>query len=122
MQPKRYYPSNDMIARARELRHDGTIPERILWGLLRSGHLAGLKFRRQHPVGPFVVDFYCHESRLIVELDGMSHDLRAEQDRQRTQYLESLGLRVFRVTNDELLGDSEAVARGIARAAGIELQ
>jgi very-short-patch-repair endonuclease len=122
MQPKRHYPSDDMIVRARQLRHGGTIPERILWGLLRGGHLAGLKFRRQHPIGPFIVDFYCHESGLIVELDGMSHELRGEQDCQRTRYLEGLGLRVFRVTNDQLLDDSEAVARGIARASGIELQ
>ena len=122
MDPERRYPSKEMIARARQLRHGGTIPERILWGLLRGGRLAGLKFRRQHPIGPFVVDFHCHQSRLVVELDGMSHDSRADEDRKRTEYLERLGLRVFRVTNDELLDDSEAVARGIAREAGIELR
>jgi very-short-patch-repair endonuclease len=88
--------------------------------MLRDRRLAGLKFRRQHPVGPFVVDFYCHAARLAVELDGMSHEGQADQDRRRTEYLEQEGLCVFRVTNDDLLDDPEAVALAIARAAGVE--
>jgi very-short-patch-repair endonuclease len=55
-----HYTSHHMTDRARQLRHDATTTERLLWGLLRGGRLAGLKFRRQYPVGPFVVDFYCH--------------------------------------------------------------
>ena len=108
-------------ARARQLRRESTVPEQILWGILRAGGLAGLKFRRQHPVGPFVVDYYCYQACLVVELDGMSHDGRAGEDARRTEYLQRQGLRVFRVTNDDLLEDCEAVARGIAAAAGVEL-
>jgi very-short-patch-repair endonuclease len=121
MTRKHHIQSPDSTARARQLRRDSTVPERILWGALRAGGLARLKFRRQHPIGPFVVDYYCHESRLVVELDGMSHDGRASEDARRTEYLQQQGLRVFRVTNDDVLADCEAVARGIAAVAGVEL-
>jgi very-short-patch-repair endonuclease len=117
---RRKRPSNPpMIERARRLRKDTTIPERFLWGLLRDGRLEGLKFRRQHPIGPFVADFYCHDATLVVEVDGMSHDGRAEADSQRTRYLESQGLRVLRIGNDDILKDREAVAMAILRAAGV---
>ena len=89
--------------------------------MLRGGRLTGLKFRRQHPVGPFVVDFYCHSAALVVELDGMSHDDRLEEDNRRTQYLEAQGLRVYRVTNDDLLDDPDAVAVAIAREVGVDI-
>src|SRR5690242_9709167 len=92
-----------MIERARQLRRDTTVPERFLWSLLRDGRLAGLKFRRQHPIGPFVADFYCHDAALVVEVDGMSHDGRAVADAQRTSYLESQGLQVLRIGNDDVL-------------------
>jgi len=110
-----------MTGRARQLRREATVPERIVWGMLRNGGLAGLKFRRQYPVGPFVVDFYCHEARLAVEVDGRSHEERTAADKRRTEHLERAGLRVFRVTNDDVLEDPEAVARGIAKAAGVEI-
>src|SRR5262245_26351469 len=110
--------SRKSIERARRLRRDSTIPERILWGLLRGGRLGGLKFRRQHPLGPFIADFYCHEHKLVVELDGMSHDGRAEADRRRESYLRYHGLTVLRVGNDDVLRDSEAVAIAILTAAG----
>ncbi len=66
-----------------------------------------------------MVDFYCREAQLVVELDGMSHEDRADYDARRTQYLVNLGLHVFRVTNDDIDEDSEAVVRGIAQAAGV---
>ena len=109
------------LQRARRLRHDSTLPERILWGSLRGAQLAGLKFRRQHSIGPFVVDFYCHEAKLVVELDGDSHIGRADADSRRTQYLESQGLRVLRVNNDDVIQDLEAVWRGILLACGLDL-
>ena len=108
----------ETTAKSRQLRREATLPERIVWAVLRNGRLAGLKFRRQHPVGPFVVDFYCHEARLVVEIDGLSHEDRLEADQRRTEYLNAAGLRVFRITNDDVLEDAEAVARGIAQAAG----
>jgi very-short-patch-repair endonuclease len=88
--------------------------------MLRGGRFGGLKFRRQHPIGPFTVDFYCDEINLVVEVDGASHEDRAEHDRKRTEYLEQHGLRVFRVTNADVMADAEAVMRGIAKAAGVE--
>jgi len=86
---------------------------------LRGGRLGGLKFRRQRPIGPFTVDFYCHEIGLVVEVDGASHEDRDEHDRKRTEYLEQQRLRVFRVTNTDVMTDAEAVARGIATVAGV---
>jgi very-short-patch-repair endonuclease len=111
-----------MIERARQLRRESTIPEHFLWSLLRGGGLAGLKFRRQHPIGPFVADFYCHDVARVVELDGMSHEGRAEADSQRTRYLEGQGMRVLRLTNDDVLNDREAVALAILKAAGVACQ
>ena len=82
--------------------------------MLRNGRLGGLKFRRQHPIGPYTVDFYCHEIGLVIEVDGMSHEDRGERDQRRTAYLQQQGLCVFRVTNQDVSSDSEAVRRGIA--------
>jgi ATP-dependent DNA helicase RecQ len=120
MDAPKQYPPLHMTTRARQLRHDATIPERILWNLLRGGRLAGLKFRRQHPVGPFVADFYCHDAGLVVEVDGMSHDGRVVEDQRRTEFLRREGLRVLGVCNDDVLQDIEAVAMAILRAAGVE--
>jgi very-short-patch-repair endonuclease len=99
--------------RARKLRTDSTTPERVLWGILRNRRLGGLKFRRQVPFGPYVVDFYCHEHRLVVELDGQSHDGQQESDAARTAYLASIGLRVIRVTNSDLATNPDGVGRMI---------
>ena len=109
-----------MIDRARQLRQEGTPPEELLWLALRNGQIAGLKFRRQHPIGPYVTDFYCHSAALVVEIDGMSHIERAEEDQKRMAYLEQQGLKVLRVTNQDVMNDLDAVARGIAQAAGVE--
>jgi ATP-dependent DNA helicase RecQ len=108
-----------LSARPRQLRRQMTVPERLLWSKLRNNGLFGLKFRRQHPVGPFVLDYYCAEHRLCVELDGASHDDRAEADEERTQYLNEEGIRVIRVSNDDVLKYRDAVLRHIARACGV---
>jgi very-short-patch-repair endonuclease len=107
--------------RARQLRTNSTKPENLLWNVLRNRNVAGLKFRRQFPIGPYFVDFACTETKLVVELDGESHEGRVEYDARRTNYLESLGFHVFRVTNDDVLDDVEAVAIGIAKAGGIDV-
>lgn len=107
--------------RARQLRRDSTKPEAVLWSVLRGGRLGGLKFRRQHPIGPYFADFYCHSASLVVELDGMSHNDRAEQDQRRTDFLRQSGLKVIRVLNDDVTADLEAVARYIACEAGVTL-
>ena len=118
MSNQRASASRGAIGRARKLRRDSTIPERILWGLLRGAKLGALKFRRQHPLGPYFADYYCHEARLVVELDGMSHDGRGEHDRRREAFLRRMGLNVLRIANDDVLSDLEAVALAILRAAG----
>jgi very-short-patch-repair endonuclease len=108
-----------MIGRARTLRQTETPPEELLWLALRNGQIGGLTFRRQHPIGPYVVDFYCHGAKLVVEVDGMSHDERMEADTEKTKYLEGQGLRVLRVLNEEVMQDLDAVAREIARLGGV---
>jgi very-short-patch-repair endonuclease len=114
--------SDHMRTRARQLRRDATFPERVLWSVLRDRRLSGVKFRRQHPVGPYVVDFYCISHRLVVELDGNSHAERGREDRERQAYLESVaGVRVLRVGNDDVLHDRESVVLGVLRALGIEI-
>ncbi|HEX6962553.1 MAG TPA: endonuclease domain-containing protein [Lacipirellula sp.] len=99
------------------LRKSTTKPEQLLWSILRGRQLGGLKFRRQHPVEPYVVDFYCAEAKLVVELDGESHNGREEYDERRSEFLAKLGLKVFRVTNDDVLTNLDGVAEGIYRVA-----
>jgi very-short-patch-repair endonuclease len=78
-------------ARARRLRENSTDAERKLWRWLRARRLSGLKFRRQHPIGAFIVDFVCLERRLIIELDGGQHSTSASDDARRTRYLRKRG-------------------------------
>ncbi len=96
-------------ALAKTLRRKMTEPERRLWYFLRGRRLAKFKFRRQVPIGPFIVDFICMEAKLIVELDGSQHAKRREADQQRTEMLEKLGYRVIRFSNPDLLQSREAV-------------
>ena len=106
--------------RARELRENSSIPERVLWGLLRNRRLGSLKFRRQVAFDSYVVDFYCAEYKLVVELDGQSHDGQLAKDAKRTEYLESLGLHVIRITNSELATNPEGIARLILSQATVD--
>jgi len=103
--------------RAKELRQAGTSAERLLWERLRGRQLDGLKFRRQHPIGRCIVDFYCAEAALVVELDGGIHTVQREWDIERTAVLESQGCRVIRFVNQTVVGDIEGVLAEIARAA-----
>ena len=114
-------PSIDpwMKNRSRRLRRDSTMPERILWCMLRDRRLNGLKIRRQHVIGPYVVDYYCHEANLVVELDGVSHVGKGESDDDRDRDLKSRGHGVVRVTNDDVLDDRDAVRESIAAAVGM---
>jgi len=98
-----------------------TKPERALWQLLRDRRLAQLKFRRQQPIGNYIVDFFCEAVGLLIELDGSSHDGHAGYDLQRQAWLESQGLRLLRIANDDVVGDPEAVVMGIAQAARIDV-
>jgi very-short-patch-repair endonuclease len=108
------------LFRSRALRKAMTVPERLLWGRLRGGRLAGLKFRRQHPIEPYIADFYCHEHRLVIEVDGQSHQGQAAHDEQRERFLRQQGLRVVRFANDDILNDLEAVLLAVLYACGID--
>ncbi len=87
---------------AREFRKEPTASEDILWQAIRSRRLDGRKFRRQQPIGAFVVDFFCGSERLIVEVDGRIHESQQERDQQRQELLESLNLKVLRVTSQQV--------------------
>jgi very-short-patch-repair endonuclease len=98
---------------ARKLRVDQTTAESILWHQLRSRQVRGRKWRRQHPVGPYVVDFLCFQVRLIVEIDGDVHAFQREQDEARQAYLESYGFCVIRFSNDDIFHNLEGVLQTI---------
>src|SRR5688500_5946222 len=89
---------------ARDLRKNETSAEDLLWRNLRDRKLDGLKFRRQHPLDKFIADFYCHEKRLVIEVDGSVHDSRdaKESDEGRTYELKELGITVLRFRNEEV--------------------
>ncbi|MFB6284966.1 MAG: endonuclease domain-containing protein [Candidatus Bipolaricaulia bacterium] len=101
--------------RARRLRQDQTEAERALWQRLRRQQLKGIKFRRQQPVGPYIVDFVSFEARLIIEVDGGQHnDANVKhRDQARTDWLESNGYRVVRFWNHEVLENEDAVIEQI---------
>jgi primosomal protein N' (replication factor Y) len=103
------------IERARDLRQNATEAERKLWQLLRSRHLAAAKFRRQHPIGPFIADFACPDAKLIVEADGGQH-AESDADERRTAWLQTHGWRVCRFWNNDILGNPEGVLLSIQRS------
>jgi len=100
---------------AKQMRRTPTDAERKLWGCLRNSSLAGFKFYRQVPIGPYVLDFLCHHRGLVIEVDGATHSSGAEvwHDEQRTSYLNSFGLRLHRVDNTEVYRNIGAVLDGI---------
>ncbi len=106
-----------ILKRAREMRQPQTAAESILWQHLRNRNLE-YKFRRQHPIERFIIDFYCAELKLCIEIDGDSHMGKEQQeyDAVRTEYLESLGYKMIRFTNDDVRLDINAVAQEIMNA------
>ncbi len=92
----------------KKLRKESTPQEIILWSRLRRKAL-GYKFRRQHAIGGYIVDFFCSEKNLVIEIDGWQHKEAVEYDEERTRYLESLGLKVLRFWNNEINGNLEGV-------------
>jgi len=101
---------------ARENRKNPTPAETLLWQkILRHRQFEQYKFHRQKPIGTFIVDFYCKELHLVIEIDGDSHANQIEYDQQRTQYLNSLGLRVLRYTNADVLQNLAGVFDGLSR-------
>lgn len=101
----------------RRLRSNSTRAEELLWAKLRHKQFFTVKFRRQHGIGPYIVDFFCPEKRLVVEVDGDTHATEAQQtkDHTREEYLRSLGLQVVRYTNDEVLNNLDGVLEDLIR-------
>ena len=99
---------------ARRLRRNQTDAERTLWFRLRDRRLGGWKFRRQFPVDRFVVDFFCADAHLIVEVDGGQHAVRAEADAQRTKVLEAMGYLVLRYWNNDVMKNIDGVIEDIS--------
>ncbi len=100
---------------ARRLRANATFPERLLWSRLRRRRL-GTRVLRQQPIGSYIVDFYCPEECLIIEVDGRSHDGRGGYDGEREAELRRRGYRILRFTNDEVLADVDGVSEQIHEA------
>ena len=101
---------------AKDLRKNSTDTENVLWKHLRAKRLAGLKFRRQEPVGKYIVDFICFESRVIVECDGGQHALEVEKDQERDRWFEEQGYRVLRFWDSDVLRNTEGVLEAILEA------
>jgi very-short-patch-repair endonuclease len=100
-----------VFSNARDLRLNTTEAENILWNAIRNKRLNGTKFRRQHPIGRYIADFYCHEARLIIEVDGEIHNTidSQEYDKNRSQVLEELDIKVIRFTNFEILNNLDEI-------------
>lgn len=104
------------LLHAKRMRRSATDAEAKLWRALRAGRLAGWKFRRQQPIGRYIVDFVCFEQRLVVEVDGGQHLDAQLSDASRTVWLESQGFRVLRFWNDDVLLRNNLVLEEILRA------
>ena len=106
-----------IFKKAKELRDNPTRAEEFLWEKIRRNQLSGFKFRRQHPIANFIADFYCHEVRLVVELDGRIHHKieQKDYDKGREHELRTFGIKVLRFKNEEVINDIELVVSKISR-------
>ena len=109
---------NKTRANARQLRRDQTLAETKLWLALRSHQLENIHFRRQHPIGDFIVDFCAPQAKLIIELDGSQHLEQQEYDAERTEFLETKGYRVLRFWNSDVLNNLDGTIIVILDALG----
>jgi very-short-patch-repair endonuclease len=105
--------TEDKKSRARELRHSMTDAEMALWQVIRANHLGGWHFRRQQVIHGFIVDFYCHQAALVIEIDGGVHETQIEEDRGRETILQENDLRILRFTNMQILENLPDVLRTI---------
>lgn len=115
--PMFYGADPETFEAASILRRNMTLPERILWKKLRNRKLFKVKFRRQHPIDIFIVDFYCHELKLVIELDGEVHfnPESVEYDLGRSAELEKNGIKVLRFSNDQIYSDIDSVINEIQK-------
>jgi very-short-patch-repair endonuclease len=108
--------TKEKLQRAKELRREMTPAEKLLWKEVRAKKL-GVRFRRQQIIAGFIVDFYCHNAALVVEVDGDIHDLQQEEDARREKALRDMGLRIVRFRNDEILKNLSMVVERIKELA-----
>jgi very-short-patch-repair endonuclease len=113
-----------MLDFARTLRREQTDAEILLWYLIRGRRLSGLKFRRQYPLPPYVLDFYCDELSMAVELDGGQHNADSEvaRDQRRDQFIRARGIEVVRYWNHDVLLKTEEVLEDLLRRASLKLR
>jgi len=104
-----------LLQKAKELRQKQTPAEQMLWQCLRANQLHGAKFRRQHNIGQYIVDFYCHAAKLVIELDGGIHELQKDRDSDRDAYLEANGLQVLRLKNEEIIQNLPKIFQTISQ-------
>ena len=104
-----------LVERARELRKSQTPAEQILWEMVRDRRFLNLKFRRQHQIGDYIADFYCHDLKLIIELDGSVHRLSDAEKKERDNYLKSLGFKILRIQNQTILDNPDNVLKMIQK-------
>jgi very-short-patch-repair endonuclease len=102
---------------AKRQRRAMSLPEVKLWALLRRSP-GGVGFRRQHPIGPYVADFYCPAAKLVIEIDGQIHDFTVARDETRDEYMRGLGLAIVRIPASEVIGDAVSVADGLVLLCG----
>jgi very-short-patch-repair endonuclease len=105
---KRSYDKNKVLF-ARNLRQNQTKAENLLWSAIRNRRLRNLKFRRQYPVAGFILDFYCAEKRLAIEIDGEDHDFKIKYDERRTNILNSLDIKIIRFSNEDIYKNLQGV-------------
>lgn len=107
--------SPEMLRISGDLRKSMTPAEKVLWGKLRNKQVNGFRFRRQHPIKDFIVDFFCYDAMLVIEVDGSVHQeiKQSERDEQRTLILKRLGIREIRFTNDEVINHTDFVIEKI---------
>jgi len=108
-------PTRETVEKARQLRRRLTPPEARLWFALKGEKLEGVKFRRQHPIGPYVLDFYCAAARLAVEVDGQGHDHpdQIAVDDRRARWLEEQGVEVMRIVAEDVRVNLDGVLDAI---------
>ncbi|MBA4381668.1 MAG: ATP-dependent helicase, partial [Sideroxydans sp.] len=108
--------SEELLTHARELRKNATDAENLLWQILRRNQLHGFGFRRQHPLGPYILDFYCHQAKLVIELDGGQHaeESQLKHDEARSAWLKEQGITVLRFWNNEALANTEGMLQKIS--------
>ncbi|HET9810833.1 MAG TPA: endonuclease domain-containing protein [Sphingomicrobium sp.] len=108
---------NAILMRARQLRRTPTYTETLLWRVLRD-RPGGFKFRRQHPIGRYIADFYCPSTKLVIEIDGESHRMgdRPQRDARRDEWMRAQSLRILRLDAGDVVNDLESVVRAIIRA------